>query len=67
MVGKYIIRFEVYKKWWSFLFYVRIVDVQGDILFNSKKPFSSRKDAYDGIKIIQQNAFNANIEFICDK
>lgn len=61
------IKFEVIKKWWrKKKYHARIISSNGEIMFSSAGQYN-RKDAYDSIKTIQEHAFNAVIEFTCDK
>ena len=46
MKKAYIIKFEVYKKWWMLEYKIKIVDSEEKVLFISKEKFSSRLDAY---------------------
>lgn len=66
MTPRYLIKFEVIKKWWMSEYRVRIMSFDNIILCTAKETFPHRIDAYEFIKKIKEHSFNAPINFICD-
>jgi len=63
------LKFEVITKgsWFSRIkYYSQIINNETTLVIYTSKGYDDRKEAYDSIKFIQNNAFNANIYFSCD-